>query len=535
MAQQLLNITKRLQTMNELIAAIDLGTNSFHLVIAKIDSKGRFTVITRAKEVVRLGSSSNDMKYISDVAMDRGVEAMKRFKLICDSYKARVIAVATSATREALNKDEFISRVRKETGIEINIVSGYEEARLIYLGVLQSLNIFDKRILLIDIGGGSTEFLIGERGSVIYANSTKIGAVRLTNKFSLDKKISGSLRDAEQFVKGVLSPVIRHISTEEFEMAIGSSGTIVNIGSIINSENLSDADSEFNMNGFVIKKKQLVSATDKILEAETLQQRLSIPGLDPKRADIITAGAIILKQIFEGLGLEKMTVSNFALREGIITNQIQQASGHYDFNNLTDVRYGSVLHLGENTNFDRQHSLHVLGIAVKIFDFLKNRYSFTPDDRIYLEAACILHDVGHHISSNSHHKHSYYIIRNSELLGFNDREIEIIANVARYHRKSHPKLKHEGFNKLDSPSRDLVSKLSGILRLADALDRSHKSVVKSIELMQAGNTLKIKLVEYTTEPSLEIWGANLRKGLFEESFGLKVEIENKVAEAVPLS
>ncbi len=522
--------------MNELIAAIDLGTNSFHLVIAKIDNKGRFTVITRAKEVVRLGSSSNDMKYISDEAMDRGVEAMKRFKLICDSYKARVIAVATSATREALNKDEFITRVKQETGIEINIVSGYEEARLIYLGVLQSLNIFDKRILLIDIGGGSTEFLIGERGSVIYANSTKIGAVRLTSKFSLDKKISSSdLEEAEQFVKGVLSPVIRHISTEEFEMAIGSSGTIVNIGSIINSENLSDVDSEFNMNGFVMKKKQLVTATDKIFEAETLQQRLSIPGLDPKRADIITAGAIILRQIFEGLGLEKMTVSNFALREGIITNQIQQASGHYDFNNLTDVRYGSVLHLGENTNFDRQHSLHVLGIAVKIFDFLKNRYSLTPEDRIYLEAACILHDVGHHISSNSHHKHSYYIIRNSELLGFNDREIEIIANVARYHRKSHPKMKHEGFNKLDQSSRDLVSKLSGILRLADALDRSHKSVVKNIELLQADNTLKIRLVECTAEPSLEIWGANLRKGLFEESFGLKVEIENKVAEAVPLS
>ena len=526
----------RIQTMNELVAAIDLGTNSFHLVIAKIDRKGRFTVITRSKEVVRLGSSSNDMKYISDAAMDRGVEAMKRFKLICDSYKAGIIAVATSATREAVNKDEFISRVRKETGIEINIVSGYEEARLIYLGVLQSLNIFDKRILLIDIGGGSTEFLIGERGSVIYANSTKIGAVRLTNKFSLDKKISRSnLQDAEQFVKGVLSPVIRHVSTEEFDLAIGSSGTIVNIGSIINAENLTGEDSEFNMNGFVIKKKQLISATDKIFEAETLQQRLSIPGLDPKRADIITAGAIILRQIFEGLGLEKLTVSNYALREGIITNQIQQASGHYDFNNLTDVRYGSVLHLGENTNFDKQHSLHVLGIAVKIFDFLKNRYSLTPEDRIYLEAACILHDVGHHISSNSHHKHSYYIIRNSELLGFNDREIEIIANVARYHRKSHPKLKHEGYSKLDQSSRDLVNKLSGILRLADALDRSHKSVVKNFELLQADNLLKIRLVECTVEPSLEIWGANLRKGLFEESFGLKVEIENKVPEALPLS
>jgi exopolyphosphatase/guanosine-5'-triphosphate,3'-diphosphate pyrophosphatase len=517
--------------MNELIAAIDIGTNSFHLVIAKIDSKGRFTVITRAKEVVRLGSSSNDMKYLSPEAMDRGVEALKRFKMICDSYKAKITAVATSATREALNKDDFISRVKSETGIDVNIVSGFEEARLIYLGVLQSLNIFDKRILLVDIGGGSTEFLIGEKGNVIYANSTKIGAVRLSNKFSLDKKISGNdLKNAEQFVKGVLSPVIRHLSSMEFELAVGSSGTIMNIGTIINAENLPDEESDFNMNGFVIRKKQLVSATETIFQAETLAQRLSIPGLDPKRADIITAGAVILKQIFDGLGLEKMTVSNYALREGIISNQIQQSISHYDFGNQTDVRYGSVLHLGENTNFDRQHSFHVLGLAVRIFDFLKNRYSLTPDDKIYLEAACILHDVGHHISHNAHHKHSYYIIRNSELLGFNDREIEIIANVARYHRKSHPKTKHEGFGKLDMHSRELVRRLSGILRLADALDRSHKSIVKNIELVQADNTLRIRLTECDSEPSLEIWGANLRKGLFEESFGLKVEIENKIQE-----
>ena len=519
--------------MNELIAAIDIGTNSFHLVIAKIDSKGRFTVITRAKEVVRLGSSSNDMKYLSPEAMDRGVEALNRFKMICDSYKAKITAVATSATREALNKDDFISRVKSETGIDVNIVSGFEEARLIYLGVLQSLNIFDKRILLVDIGGGSTEFLIGEKGNVIYANSTKIGAVRLSNKFSLDKKISGNdLKNAEQFVKGVLSPVIRHLSSMEFELAVGSSGTIMNIGTIINAENLPDEESDFNMNGFVIRKKQLVAATETIFEAETLAQRLLIPGLDPKRADIITAGAVILKQIFDGLGLEKMTVSNYALREGIISNQIQQSISHYDFGNQTDVRYGSVLHLGENTNFDRQHSFHVLGLAVRIFDFLKNRYSLTPDDKIYLEAACILHDVGHHISHNAHHKHSYYIIRNSELLGFNDREIEIIANVARYHRKSHPKTKHEGFGKLDMQSRELVRRLSGILRLADALDRSHKSIVKSIELTQADNTLNIRLTECDSEPSLEIWGANLRKGLFEESFGLKVEIGNKIQEPV---
>lgn len=520
--------------MNNIAAAIDIGTNSFHLVITKIDSKGRMTELTRDKEVVRLGNSSNDMKYLSAEAMDRGIRALKRFRMICDSYKAEIIAVATSATREALNKEDFINRVMEETGIEINIVSGYEEARLIYLGVLQSLNLFDKRILLVDIGGGSTEFLVGEKGNVIFANSTKLGAVRLTNKFFDGKKITGEdVRNAEHFVKVALNPVVRQVENLEYELAVGSSGTIMNIASIINSDGTESDDFDMRMNGFIIRKKQLLEATDRIFAADTLNQRLGIPGLDPKRADIITAGAVILRQIFEELGIEKMTVSSYALREGIIANHIQQSLRHYDFGNFTDVRYGSVLHLGENTNFDRQHSFHVLGFAVKIFDFLKSRFSFTPDERIYLEAASILHDVGHHISSNSHHKHSYYIIRNSELLGFNDKEIEIIANVARYHRKSHPKSKHEGFGKLDDQARDLVRRLSGILRIADALDRSHRSIVKNIELKQTDDLLEITLTEYSGDPSLEIWGANMRKQLFEESFGMQVAVDKVSAKSIP--
>ena len=202
--------------MNNILAAIDIGTNSFHLVIAKIDSKKRFTVLTRAKEVVRLGSSSNDMKYISPDSIERGVETLKRFKLICDSFKAEIIAVATSATREALNKQVFLQKVFAETGIEINIVSGYEEARLIYLGVLQSLDIYNKKILLIDIGGGSTEFLIGERGEVKSANSLKLGAVRLTNKFSLNEKVNKSdLKNSRIFVKGALNQIVRTLDRSD--------------------------------------------------------------------------------------------------------------------------------------------------------------------------------------------------------------------------------------------------------------------------------------------------------------------------------
>lgn len=511
--------------MNNILAAIDIGTNSFHLVIAKIDSKKRFTVVTRSKEVVRLGSSSNDMKYITEESMQRGIETLKRFRLICDSYNAEIIAVATSATREALNKEEFLSRAYAETGIEINIVSGYEEARLIYLGVLQSLDVYNKKILLIDIGGGSTEFLIGKKGNVRSASSLKIGAVRLTHKFSLAGKVNkDDIREAKQFVEGAINQIVRTMKNENFEMAIGSSGTINNIGSIINFESNPTEDYDMNMNGFIIKRKALQSAVNRIYKAETFEDRLSIPGLDPKRADIITAGAIILEQIFEDLDLERMTLSNFALREGIIMNYIQQKSGEFDLGHLTDVRYNSVIHLCEQTNYDKEHSVHVMKLANKLFDFVKLKFEFSDEDREYLEAACLLHDIGYYISHSDHHKHSYYLIRNSGMLGFNDKEIEIIANIARYHRKSHPKPKHEAYNKLDENSKETVRKLSGILRIADALDRSHRSLINDLDVSLKDDVFEIVLKSCKSEPSLEIWGANIRKNLFEESFGYKVKI-----------
>ncbi len=512
--------------MNNILAAIDIGTNSFHLVIAKIDSKKRFTVLTRSKEVVRLGSSSNDMKYISSESMVRGVETLKRFKIICDSYKAEIIAVATSATREALNRHEFLSEVLKETGIEINIVSGYEEARLIYLGVLQSLDIYSKKILLIDIGGGSTEFLIGQKGEVKIASSIKLGAVRLTHKFSLNEKVTKSdLKDAKQFVNGAINQIVRTLEVEDYELVVGSSGTINNIGSIIGYVNNPTEDYEINLNGFVIKKNALNMALSKIYKAESLTERLAIPGLDPKRADIITAGALILEQIFEDLAIEKMTLSSYALREGIIMNYIQQRSGEFDFGHLTDVRYSSVIHLGELTNYDKEHANQVMKLANKIFDFIKLKFDFSDDDREYLEAAALLHDIGYYISHTDHHKHSYYLIRNAEMLGFNDKEIEIIANVARYHRKSHPKLKHENFNKLDNQGKELVRRLAGVLRIADALDRSHKAVVNDIDISIKDKVLEINLKSCNGSPSLEIWGANIRKGLFEDSFGYEVRIK----------
>ncbi|CAN5521768.1 Ppx/GppA phosphatase family protein [soil metagenome] len=523
--------------MKNVLAAIDIGTNSFHLVIAKYDRSKPFTILTKEKEVIRLGSSLNDMKYLKQDAIDRGIEALKRFKLICDTYSAPIRAVATSATREALNKDEFIQRAYIETGIKIEVISGYEEARLIYLGVLQALDIFNKKILLIDIGGGSTEFLIGKQGSIEYANSLKLGAVRLTQRFFSDddegknesknyKLKDANIDEARLFVKGALTQAVRELSERSYDMVIGTSGTISNIASIIMSSKEDSEFDELQVNNFKFNRSDLEATIKKILKAKTASERQKLPGLDPKRADIIVAGGIILEQIFEEIGLKQITVSNFALREGLLLDTLANMDDTQLPIRLNDVRYKSVLHLAESVNYESKHAQHVKFLSSKIYNFMKGHTQLEGQDEEYLQAASLLHDIGYYISHSNHHKHSYYLIRNSQkLLGFNDREIEIIANIARYHRKSHPKLKHEGYAKLNAEDRETVKRLSGILRLGDALDRSHDAAVKDIEFEKKGNEIFLKLkLEENFDPSLEIWGVGIRKTLFEECFGVKVSV-----------
>jgi len=512
---------------SKILAAIDLGTNSFHLVIAKVNDKGMFKILLKEKEVVRLGELSNDMKYLSPEAVDRGISALKRFKLICDSVKAEKIrAVATSAIREAINNKTFLERAEKEVGLKIEIVSGFEEGRLIYLGVLQALPVFKKRILLVDIGGGSTEFLVGCKGQINFVDSIKIGSVRLTQKFFRNKKFKDTqIEETRLYVKSLLNPVIRDISKHNYSMVVGTSGTIVNVGTMIYAEeNIYDPDT-FNFNNFKYDNKQFQFLLKKIIKAETVSKISSIPGLDPRRADIITAGAIILEQILSELKISEIALSSYALREGIILDTINKEHDGIQIGNLDNIRYRSIINLAENCNYDKLHTEHVLKLSEKIFDFLKNHSYLEEKDKEYLEAAVLLHDIGHNISHTMHHRHSYYLIRNSELLGFNDEEIEIIANIARYHRKSHPKLKHEGYSRLTFESRDKVNKLAGILRISDGLDRGHNAVVKDIELFIKNNIFTVKTVTVNNiSPVLEIWGANMRKGLFEESFKLQVKI-----------
>jgi len=509
--------------MTEALAAIDIGTNSFHLVVVKLKDSDRFEILAQEKEVVRLGSGSKDMKVLKDDAMNRGIDALKRFRQIAEISQADIRAVATSAVREAINKDAFLERAKQEAGIEVEVISGFEEARLIYLGVLQTLPIFDKKILLVDIGGGSTEFLIGQAGNIIDANSLKLGAIRMTDRFFNDEPIEPKqVNRCRQHVKAYINPMARRVRLHGFETAVGSSGTVLSIAQMV--QVLRKQEPTRSLSNFVFSRPELAEVIKILTKADTVKKRQRVEGLDPKRADIILGGAIILEQAFEEMKIEQMTVSGFALREGVILDAIQKSRGS-SLHQLTDIRYKGVLHLAESCQYEKDHSDQVTKLALLLFDQLGGLHKLDNINREYLQAAGILHNVGFFISHAQHHLHSYYIIRNSEYLtGFNSREVEIIAQVARYHRKSEPKPKHEEFARLNAKDQMIVRKLAGILRIADSLNRTHSSIVSSLRCDVEGSNLMIHLETVQgVVPSLEIYTADIRKTLLEETLGVKVE------------
>jgi exopolyphosphatase / guanosine-5'-triphosphate,3'-diphosphate pyrophosphatase len=508
------------------LAAIDIGTNSFHLIIVEVDKEtGKFKILTREKDIVRLGTGSTDMKYLSSEAIDRGITVLKRFKGLSDAANANIRAIATSAVREAKNQSEFIIKAKEETGINVEVASGIEEARFIYLGILQALPVYNKMILLVDIGGGSTEFLVGQQKEIFYDNSIKLGAIRLTEKYFRNGITENKdIKNCRKYLKGMMNPVTRELLKMNYDIAVGSSGTIINIANMINLKK--GGSTETRLNNFSFTKDELYDIVEDILDARTEKQRLKIPGLDPQRADIITAGALILEQIFREAKLKEMIVSEYALREGIIFDSVENLLTAKEKDHLDDIRYKSIMQLAENYHYEKEHSLHVAELSLKIFDSTNSLHKLGYKVREYLEAAAILHESGCFVSHSQHHRHSYYLIRNSELLGFTENEKEIIANVARYHRKSHPKDKHPDFAKLNEEDKSVVRNLSSILRIADGLDRTHKKAVNNISIISNDSIIKIILKpNNNADLELELWGAENKKGLFEETFGVNVEFE----------
>lgn len=516
--------------MNEapaILGALDIGTNSFHLVLARPVGSDRFETITREREVVRLGHGGGDMKQLAPAAIDRGIAALRRMRRIVDSYDATVRAVATSAVREADNAAEFLTRARDEARLDIEVISGIEEARLIHLGALQAVPVYDRRILLIDIGGGSTEVLIGERDDVLAARSFKLGAVRLTDRFFPGGKVTPkAVRACRQYVRDVLTHFQRDVDALGFEIAVASSGTAESLAQVTHAGRGEEPLTTYNCARFT--RAEVRDALHVFVKHRTAAERAAVPGLEAVRSDIIVAGTVILETAAEMFGIKELTFSEGALRDGVLIDTMARADGDTaGRHHLRDVSRRSIQQLAERCDDDPAHSAHVARLALQLFDALAPIHGLGPTARDYLEAGARLANVGLVVAHSKHHLHAYYVIRHSELAGLTDAEIEVIAQIARYHRKSAPKASHPEFAALPAESQALVRTLAGILRVAIGLDRSHQGRVERVQAETRNQKVMLSVVAAPGvggDIALELYAANERKGLLEAVLDRRVEL-----------
>lgn len=515
------------------MAAIDVGTNSIHLVVVQIDpTLPAFNIIAREKDTVRLGERDPDTGCLTDKAMKRAIAALKRCRDLAESLNAEeVIAVATSAVREAPNGHQFLKTVQSEVGLSIDLISGEEEARRIYLGVLSGMEFDQKPHAIIDIGGGSTELILGDGHEPRSLNSTKVGAVRLTSEFVTTDPISEvEFKMLQAYVRGMLErPVedlLSQLNPEEMPRLVGTSGTIETLVSI----HAYDAEGTVPMtlNGASMNFSDLKRMVDRLRKL-SCKERLNIPGMSDKRAEIIVAGAVILQEAMSMIGAESITVCERALREGVVVNWMLTHGLIADrLRYQGSVRQRSVLNLAIKYQVNLEHSERVAHFCLSLFDQTRGiLHDWGYRERELLWAAAMLHNCGHFVNHAAHHKHSYYLVRHGGLLGYTEVEIEAIANLARYHRKSQPKKKHENYRNLPSKDyRTLVDQLSAILRLAVALDRRQIGAIAGADCEFSSDhkelRLHLTLSDHQTDCDLELWSLNYKKSCFESEFSLKL-------------
>lgn len=517
---------------DRILAAIDVGTNSIHMAVVKIQPElPAFSIVDREKETVRLGNFS-EAGTLAEDAIERGIAALKRCRAIAESFQAEdIIAVATSAVREASNGRAFLERVEQEVGLSVNLISGTEEARRIYLGVLSGMEFNHRPHGIIDIGGGSTELILGTGEPHRFLSSTKVGAVRLTARYvPADPIPDDSFIALSAYVRGRMELPVdnlkRHLKPGESFQLVGTSGTAECLAAIIACDRLGTVPDR--LNGFQISLQELRSWVQK-LRRMTLEERLSLPDMSDRRAEIIVAGAVILQETMDLLGVERMTICERALREGVVVDWMLTHGLIEDRMQFQgSVRERSVRAIAQKYQVPHDRSDRIARFALDLFNATQGIvHQWGTNEQEFLWAAAILHNCGHFVSHSAHHKHSYYLIRNDELLGYTEAEIEVIANIARYHRKSLPKKKHENFRNLTVKShRQAVVDLSAMLRVAVALDRRGIGAIEDVTYHYHGATKTLHLDLTPSSPAddcaSELWNLEDKKLWFEELFGVNV-------------
>jgi len=474
------------------------------------------------KEMVGLGRISFPSRKLSGEAIDRAINTLGRFKQAALQRQCeKIVTVATSAVREATNGGDLIERARRELKLYIKVVSAREEARLIYLGVRHSTPLGNKPHLMIDIGGGSVELTVGNEEQPLMLESRKLGAARMTAQFCKSDPLSKQDRllmlghyDKE------LSDVLPQIKKLSPVAVLGTSGTLENIASMCGSE--TDGDGHL-----IIAKKRFDKVYRQLVKSDAAE-RETIGGLDDQRKEQIVAAMVLVHFLFDRLEMKQIQLCGAALREGIVMDYVARHAPDLQVRrDIPDPRRRAVFDVARRYNWHERHSTQVAKLTLRLFDELRGLHDLNDPERELIEYAALLHDIGWHISPNSHHKHSMYLIQNSGLHEYmSEQEVQVVACIARYHRKSPPSLSHGKYSAMTRVDRRIVDIGAALLRIADGLDRSHQSVVRDLKCRVGAKVVSATL-SLRADAELEIWGATRKTELFEKNLGRKLELITK--------
>ena len=501
------------------LAAIDIGSNSVRMLIADVSSGGIIRVVDELKAAPRLGAGVSATGALGHAAMTSAVEALGRMATLARQMGAtRIDVVATSAVRDASNRDVFVGLVRRATGLEIRVLEGNEEAELAFRSALAHFELGSGRAVVLDIGGGSLEIALSADGLIERLASLPLGAVRLTEEFLAD----GDRRRRVRKLRKATRAALKGIPMRAWRGArvIGSGGTFTNLAGMYLARQ--SAVTAQTVHATTMPRVEVEHILD-MLEDLSPAERLEIPGLNAGRADIIVAGIAVAAEVLARLDARTLTVSRYGIREGLL---LKAADITPTIADPGEARERSLLEFAMRCHYDAPHAHHVRELALSLFDAVGDRLDCEPGDRQLLADAALLHDVGYHINYEKHHKHSYHLILHAAFLGVSPTEQVVIANVARYHRGAAPKKTHRNFGMLDKPTRQRIRRLAALLRVADGLDRGHVGAVGRIKVRWLVRAVRITPVPRTSRHALrlELWAATRKAGLLADLADRPVEI-----------
>lgn len=504
------------------VAALDLGSNSFHLLVAEAHAGGTFEPLLAEKEMLRLGDLVGRHGRIPEEAAAAAVAVVRRFRRLAEAVGAQeIVACGTSALRRAANGGEVVDRIEAEAGVPVEVISGTREAELIFRAVRAGVLLEPSPALCIDLGGGSVEIMVGDAAGLRYAASENLGVGTLTAAFvGSDPLSKHDRRNLRAHITEVLGPVADAVRAFEPKMVVGSSGTLEDIARMVAAHR--DTEVPRSINQFTFSRREFRRVHDAVLAA-TAAERLRFDGLETRRVDLIPAGVVFLATAMDLFDFDEMTISEWALREGILLEAIGRHDAAEWSSDPRAIRRASVTALARRCNWHEAHARHVADLALSLFDQTTELHGLGAVDRELLEYAALLHDIGEHVASQGHHRHGAYLVEHAQLRGFDPAEVQTLAALVRWHRRGNPDV---GAYPLADLRR--IQCLTALLRLADGLDRGRAGVVRSVDV-RIGPSLVLLRIRARGNAELELWGARRKRDLFERCFDRDLEITTHAA------